>query len=79
MLIVPSQGLPSIVTNCSNNNGPYHFPEKLITLAVLNVLDGKSLPVYGKGDKIRDRLLPLFNCIFSGSPLLRSEPSMRVK
>ncbi|MCU4489822.1 dTDP-glucose 4,6-dehydratase [Acinetobacter ursingii] len=49
-------GLPTIVTNCSNNYGPYHFPEKLIPLVVLNALDGKLLPIYGKGDQIRDWL-----------------------
>lgn len=49
-------GLPTIVTNCSNNYGPYHFPEKLIPLVILNALDGKKLPVYGKGDQIRDWL-----------------------
>lgn len=49
-------GLPTIVTNCSNNYGPYHFPEKLIPLVILNALDGKQLPVYGKGDQIRDWL-----------------------
>ena len=49
-------GLPSLVTNCSNNYGPYHFPEKLIPLVILNALEGKPLPVYGKGDQIRDWL-----------------------
>ncbi|WP_205956580.1 dTDP-glucose 4,6-dehydratase [Pantoea stewartii] len=49
-------GLPVIVTNCSNNYGPYHFPEKLIPLVILNALEGKPLPVYGKGDQIRDWL-----------------------
>ncbi len=49
-------GLPTIVTNCSNNYGPYHFPEKLIPLIILNALEGKSLPVYGKGNQIRDWL-----------------------
>ncbi|MFA5983894.1 MAG: dTDP-glucose 4,6-dehydratase [Methylococcaceae bacterium] len=49
-------GLPVIVTNCSNNYGPYHFPEKLIPLMILNALEGKPLPVYGKGDQIRDWL-----------------------
>jgi dTDP-glucose 4,6-dehydratase len=49
-------GFPSIVTNCSNNYGPYHFPEKLIPLVILNALEGKVLPVYGKGDQIRDWL-----------------------
>lgn len=49
-------GLPTLVTNCSNNYGPYHFPEKLIPLVILNALDGKDLPIYGKGDQIRDWL-----------------------
>ncbi|EMP55954.1 dTDP-glucose 4,6-dehydratase [Marinobacter santoriniensis NKSG1] len=49
-------GLPTLVTNCSNNYGPYHFPEKLIPLVILNALDGKPLPIYGKGDQIRDWL-----------------------
>lgn len=49
-------GLPTLVTNCSNNYGPYHFPEKLIPLMILNALEGKSLPVYGKGNQIRDWL-----------------------
>ena len=49
-------GLPVVLTNCSNNYGPYHFPEKLIPLVILNALEGKALPVYGKGDQIRDWL-----------------------
>ncbi|EME5683000.1 dTDP-glucose 4,6-dehydratase [Acinetobacter baumannii] len=49
-------GLPTVVTNCSNNYGPYHFPEKLIPLVILNALDSKALPIYGKGDQIRDWL-----------------------
>lgn len=49
-------GFPTVVTNCSNNYGPYQFPEKLIPLMTLNSLEGKSLPVYGKGDNIRDWL-----------------------
>ena len=49
-------GLPTIVTNCSNNYGPFHFPEKLIPLMILNALDGKPLPVYGSGQQIRDWL-----------------------
>lgn len=49
-------GLPSIVTNCSNNYGPYHFPEKLIPLVILNALDRKPLPIYGNGNQIRDWL-----------------------
>lgn len=49
-------GLPTIITNCSNNYGPYHFPEKLIPLVILNALDGRPLPIYGKGDQVRDWL-----------------------
>lgn len=49
-------GLPVVVSNCSNNYGPYHFPEKLIPLTILNALEGKPLPVYGKGDNVRDWL-----------------------
>ncbi|EID4341904.1 TPA: dTDP-glucose 4,6-dehydratase [Vibrio vulnificus] len=49
-------GLPTVVTNCSNNYGPYHFPEKLIPLIILNALEGKALPVYGDGMQIRDWL-----------------------
>ncbi len=49
-------GLPTLLSNCSNNYGPYHFPEKLIPLVILNALEGKTLPVYGKGDNIRDWL-----------------------
>ena len=49
-------GLPVLITNCSNNYGPYQFPEKLIPLVILNALAGKPLPIYGKGDQIRDWL-----------------------
>lgn len=49
-------GLPVVITNCSNNYGPYHFPEKLIPLVILNALDGKPLPIYGRGNQIRDWL-----------------------
>lgn len=49
-------GLPTVITNCSNNYGPYHFPEKLIPLMILNALEGKPLPVYGNGQQIRDWL-----------------------
>ena len=49
-------GLPTIVTNCSNNYGPFHFPEKLIPLVILNAIEGKPLPIYGKGNQIRDWL-----------------------
>jgi len=49
-------GFPTLTTNCSNNYGPYHFPEKLIPLVILNALDGKPLPIYGDGQQIRDWL-----------------------
>ena len=49
-------GLPVTISRCSNNYGPYHFPEKLIPLVILNALDGKELPIYGKGENIRDWL-----------------------
>ena len=49
-------GLPVLITNCSNNYGPYHFPEKLIPLMIAKALDGEPLPIYGKGDQVRDWL-----------------------
>ena len=49
-------GLPVVLSNCSNNYGPFHFPEKLIPLVILNALDNKPLPVYGKGENVRDWL-----------------------
>jgi len=49
-------GLPVVLTNCSNNYGPYHFPEKLIPVVILNALHGKPIPVYGKGENVRDWL-----------------------
>jgi len=49
-------GLPVVLSNCSNNYGPYHFPEKLVPLVILNALENKPLPVYGKGDNVRDWL-----------------------
>ncbi|MDR5906825.1 dTDP-glucose 4,6-dehydratase [Franzmannia qiaohouensis] len=67
-------GLPAIVTNCSNNYGPYHFPEKLIPLVILNALEGKALPVYGKGEQIRDWLYvedharALYRVVTQGAP-----------
>lgn len=67
-------GMPTIVTNCSNNYGPYHFPEKLIPLVILNALDGKPLPIYGKGDQIRDWLYvedharALYTVVTQGKP-----------
>ena len=66
-------GLPTIVTNCSNNYGPYHFPEKLIPLIILHALDGKELPVYGEGLQIRASPWPLItrdpgSALSPGSP-----------
>lgn len=67
-------GLPTIITNCSNNYGPYHFPEKLIPLMCINILLGKELPVYGDGQNIRDWLYVIDHCraldtvIYKGKP-----------
>ncbi|MCL2929064.1 MAG: dTDP-glucose 4,6-dehydratase [Trichodesmium sp. MAG_R01] len=55
-------GVPTIITNCSNNYGPYHFPEKLIPLMCINILLGKELPVYGDGQNIRDWLYVIDHC-----------------
>lgn len=55
-------GLPTLITNCSNNYGPYHFPEKLIPLMILNALAGKPLPVYGDGQQVRDWLYVKDHC-----------------
>ena len=55
-------GLPVLTTNCSNNYGPYHFPEKLIPLVILNALAGKPLPIYGDGDQVRDWLYVKDHC-----------------
>ena len=55
-------GLPVLTTNCSNNYGPYHFPEKLIPLVILNALAGKPLPIYGDGQQIRDWLYVRDHC-----------------
>ena len=55
-------GLPVLTTNCSNNYGPYHFPEKLIPLVILNALAGKALPIYGDGQQIRDWLYVTDHC-----------------
>jgi dTDP-glucose 4,6-dehydratase len=55
-------GLPVLTTNCSNNYGPYHFPEKLIPLIIRNALAGKSLPIYGDGKQIRDWLYVEDHC-----------------
>jgi len=64
-------GLPGVITNCSNNYGPYHFPEKLIPLVILNALDGKPLPIYGDGGNVRDWLYVEDHCR-RGSPGARS-------
>lgn len=67
-------GMPTIVTNCSNNYGPYHFPEKLIPLVILNALEGQPLPVYGNGCQIRDWLYvedharALYKVVTEGKP-----------
>ncbi len=55
-------GLPTLMTNCSNNYGPYHFPEKLIPLIINNALNGKDLPVYGDGKNVRDWLYVVDHC-----------------
>jgi dTDP-glucose 4,6-dehydratase len=55
-------GLPTLTTNCSNNYGPYHFPEKLIPLVICNALEGKALPIYGDGQQIRDWLYVTDHC-----------------
>ena len=55
-------GLPMLTTNCSNNYGPYQFPEKLIPLMILNAIEGKPLPVYGDGKNIRDWLFVSDHC-----------------
>jgi dTDP-glucose 4,6-dehydratase len=59
---VHTYGLPAIVTNCSNNYGPYQFPEKLIPLMIANAVQGKALPVYGDGQQVRDWLYVLDHC-----------------
>jgi dTDP-glucose 4,6-dehydratase len=67
-------GLPVLITNCSNNYGPYHFPEKLIPLMILNALEGKPLPVYGQGNQVRDWLYvedharALYKVVTQGKP-----------
>ncbi|WP_066560187.1 dTDP-glucose 4,6-dehydratase [Croceicoccus bisphenolivorans] len=70
-------GLPVLVTNCSNNYGPYHFPEKLIPVVILNALAGKPLPIYGKGENIRDWLYvedhaDALLCVLSGGKVGRT-------
>src|ERR1700744_2165869 len=67
-------GLNTTVTNCSNNYGPYHFPEKLIPLPIVNILRGKPLPVYGDGLQIRDWLHVEDHCVAIGRALTRGTP-----
>ncbi len=67
-------GVPTIVTNCSNNYGPYHFPEKLIPLMCVNMLLGKPLPVYGDGQNIRDWLYVLDHCSALDAAIHRGQP-----
>jgi len=66
--------LPTLTTNCSNNYGPYHFPEKLIPLVILNALDGKSLPIYGDGQQVRDWLFVSDHCAAIRRVLARGTP-----
>ena len=67
-------GLPTLTTNCSNNYGPYHFPEKLIPLMILNALDGKPLPVYGDGLNVRDWFYVRDHCEAIRQVLARGRP-----
>ncbi|WP_293156362.1 dTDP-glucose 4,6-dehydratase [Microcoleus sp. bin48.metabat.b7b8b9.023] len=67
-------GLPTIITNCSNNYGPYHFPEKLIPLMCINMLLGKPLPVYGDGQNVRDWLFVLDHCRALDAVINRGQP-----
>ncbi|HEY9878442.1 MAG TPA: dTDP-glucose 4,6-dehydratase [Leptolyngbyaceae cyanobacterium] len=67
-------GMPTLITNCSNNYGPYHFPEKLIPLMCVNMLLGKPLPVYGDGQNIRDWLFVRDHCRAIETVLIRAQP-----
>ncbi|NEQ35453.1 MAG: dTDP-glucose 4,6-dehydratase [Okeania sp. SIO3I5] len=67
-------GLPTIITNCSNNYGPYHFPEKLIPLMCINMLLGKKLPVYGDGQNIRDWLYVIDHCRALDTVIHKGQP-----
>jgi dTDP-glucose 4,6-dehydratase len=67
-------GLPNLITNCSNNYGPYQFPEKLIPLVILNALSGKSLPIYGDGQNVRDWLYVEDHCQAIASVLKKGLP-----
>ncbi|MDA0268283.1 MAG: dTDP-glucose 4,6-dehydratase [Cyanobacteria bacterium] len=67
-------GLPTLITNCSNNYGPYHFPEKLIPLSIVNMLLGKALPIYGDGQNVRDWLYVVDHCRAIDVVLHRAQP-----
>ena len=67
-------GMPTLITNCSNNYGPFHFPEKLIPLMCINILLGKSLPVYGDGQNIRDWLFVRDHCRALDCVLQKAKP-----
>jgi dTDP-glucose 4,6-dehydratase len=67
-------GLPVLTTNCSNNYGPYHFPEKLIPLMIINALAGKPLPIYGDGQQIRDWLYVKDHCCAIRRVLAAGQP-----
>lgn len=67
-------GLPTLTTNCSNNYGPFQFPEKLMPLMILNALEGKPLPVYGDGQNVRDWLFVADHCSAIGTVLERGRP-----
>ncbi|PZV09176.1 MAG: dTDP-glucose 4,6-dehydratase [Leptolyngbya sp.] len=67
-------GLPTLITNCSNNYGPYHFPEKLIPLMCVNILLGKPLPIYGDGQNIRDWLYVEDHCTALSAVLRQASP-----
>jgi len=66
-------GLPVLTTNCSNNYGPFHFPEKLIPLCILNALKGKPLPIYGNGKQIRDWLYVKDHCTAIREVLMKGQ------
>ena len=70
-------GMPTLVTNCSNNYGPYHFPEKLIPLIILNALEGRELPVYGDGSNVRDWLFVEDHARGIATALLKGEPGQK--
>jgi dTDP-glucose 4,6-dehydratase len=70
-------GLPALVTNCSNNYGPYQFPEKLIPLMILNALEGRALPIYGDGGNVRDWLFVEDHCLGIRLALERGQPGGR--